>query len=68
MFIKPYQDKLEVLEQQNAALLEALQWLDTAIMPKERKCDEWGYCKVHKDILWEFDTVVKKALIKAGVA
>jgi len=48
------------------ALLGQLHFLDTAIMPKERKYDEWGYCKIHRDILWEFDTVVKKALIMGG--
>jgi hypothetical protein len=49
-------------------MLKALQWLVTAIVPKERKYDEWGYCNIHRDILWEFDTVVKKALIMAGEA
>ena len=55
-------DKLILLEKQNAALLEALQWLLTAIMPEERKYDEWGYCRIHKDILYEFDAVINQAI------
>jgi len=47
-------------------LLEALKDLDTRIMPEERKYDEWGYCRIHKDILYEFDAIIKQAIRKAG--
>ena len=46
-------------------LLDALQWLDTAIMPEERKYDEWGYCRIHRSILCIFDAVVKEAIATA---
>ena len=57
--------KLNTLEDQNADLLEAWKDLDTRIMPEERKYDEWGYCRIHKDILYEFDAIVKQAIAKA---
>ena len=54
--------KTKELEQQNAALVEALKDLDTRIMPEERKYDEWDYCRIHKDILYGFDAIVKQAI------
>ena len=45
-----------------AQMLEALVHLDTTIMPEERKYDEWGYCRIHHDILCEFDAVVKEGI------
>ena len=46
-------------------LFEALVHLDATIMPEERKYDEWGYCRIHHDILCEFDAVVKEAIAAA---
>ena len=57
--------KLNMLEDQNAELLDAFHSLDTRIMPGERKYDEWDYCRIHKDILYEFDGIVKLAIAKA---
>ena len=57
--------RLDELEKQNAERLDALKDLDTRIMPEERKYDEWGYCRIHKDILYEFDAIVKQAIDKA---
>ena len=48
-------------------LLEALKDLDTRIMPEERKYDEWEYCRIHKDIIYELDAIVKQAIAKAQV-
>ena len=57
------QRKAIELEQQNAALVGALKDLDTRIMPEKRKYDEWGYCRIHKDIVYEFDAIVTAALL-----
>ena len=43
-------------------LLEALEWLDTAIMPDERKYDRNGWGRIHKQTLREFDRKVKAAI------
>ena len=53
------------LEQQNAELLEALKWLDTAIMPEEREYGLYGYCMIHREILREIDGKIKQAIAKA---
>jgi hypothetical protein len=52
-------------KRKNETLLESLQYLDSAIMPNERKYDEYGYCKIHRDILTEWAITVKQALVKA---
>ena len=52
--------------QLNAEMLGALIYLDTAIVPDERKYDEWGYCRIHRDILEDFDRRVKAAIRAAG--
>ncbi len=43
-------------------MLHTLIYLDTAIMPDERKYDEWGYCRIHREILDYFDRRVKAAI------
>ena len=57
-------DKLMMLEEQNAEMLDVLKWLDSAIMPDERKYDQYGWCKVHRDTLGLFETKVKQAIAK----
>ena len=46
-------------------LLGVLVFLDTAIMPEERKYDEFGWCSMHRDILTDLDNRVKAAIAKA---
>ena len=65
MKIKDEFDYIRHLEEVNAQLFEALVHLDATIMPEERKYDEWGYCRIHHDILCEFDAVVKEGIAAA---
>ena len=53
------------LEEANAQLLEVLEWLDTAIMPDERKYDRNGWGRIHKQTLREFDRKIKAAITTA---
>ena len=54
----------EAAEKRVAELEGALIYLDTAIMPEERKYDRNGWCQMHKQTLREFDNRVKIALNK----
>ena len=58
-------DMLDKVKMQNAELLDVLIWLDSAIMPDERKYDQYGWCKIHYDTLCLFETKVKQAIAKA---
>lgn len=49
-------------QQQRDALAEVLIFLSTAIMPEDRTYDNWGWCRMHRDILTDFDNRVKAAL------
>ena len=57
-------DRAFYAEKRVAELEEALEWLDTAIMPDERKYDRNGWGRIHKQTLREFDRKVKAALNK----
>ena len=59
------QDRAEATEKRVAELEEALEWLDTAIMPDERKYDRNGWGRIHKQTLREFERKVKAALNKS---
>ena len=58
-------DTVKRLEDQNAELLDALKWLDSAIMPDSRRYDQYGHCKIHRDTLGLFDAKIKQAIAKA---
>ena len=53
------------MHEASPVFLDVLIFLDTAIMPEERKYDEWGYCRIHHDILTEFAIKVKAAIAKS---
>ena len=56
-------DKFEqTLMDENVRLRDALMFLDTAIMPEERKYDQYLLCEIHKDTLRHWANRVNEAL------
>jgi hypothetical protein len=59
-------DKLFEAREQKRRMADVLEYLDSALMPEQRKADQYGFVKIHINILSVFDKKIKYAL-KGGV-